>query len=586
MPDPPRILQLARNLALIVSSAARYVGEDPVLFAVQGARRVPHALRAPVVRVIGWGTESSPRIRGAFARFLADDRVQAAEILATAPLPRTALARRLGAELAVNVGRPDAAPGGMETAHAVTRARAAWRIGDMEAAIAAASESRAGRPYRERLEAECTILRPGYRLAAPASTRRPSPSSPPNGHRALHLLINSLPHTRSGYAMRSHSVLQAQHSAGIAAEAVTRIGYPVTVGLPLAAATEVVEGVVYHRILPAHLPRTVESRMHRTLPAVMAVAEEFRPTVIHATTHYRNALVAEVVARALGIPWVYEVRGQLERTWVASLPAAERDAAAASRRFSLLRAKETEMMLAADHVVTLSESLLADIVQRGVPRERVSLVPNAVDDSALAFQLDSAEARTRVGLPRDGFWVGTVSSLVDYEGLDTLLDAVALLRRRGEDIRVALVGDGVSRPSLVAQAARLGLGDAAVLPGRVDREMAPVWHRALDVFVVPRRDLEVCRVVTPLKPIEAMAAGRPVVASDLPALAEIVHEPGTGVVTPAGDVTALAAAIASLRSNPSERLAYGERGRAFAMTRTWAANGALYRRIYERLEAT
>lgn len=584
MPDRPRILQLARNLALIVSSAARHAGEDPVLFAVQGARRVPHALRAPVVRVIGWGTESSPSIRGAFARFLADDRVQAAEILATAPLPRTALARRLGAELAVNVGRPDAAPGGMETAPAVTRARAAWRIGDMEAAIAAASESRAGRPYRERLEAECTILRPGYRLEAPARTGRPS--SPPDGHRALHLLINSLPHTRSGYAMRSHSVLQAQHSAGVAAEAVTRIGYPVTVGLPLAAATETVDGVVYHRILPTHLARTVEARMLQMLPAVMAVAEEFRPTVIHATTHYRNALVAEAVARALGIPWVYEVRGQLERTWVASLPAAEREAAAASRRFALLRAKETEMMLAADHVVTLSESLLADIVERGVPRERVSLVPNAVDDSALDFQLDSAEARTRVGLPRDGFWVGTVSSLVDYEGLDTLLDAVALLRRLGEDVRVALVGDGVSRPSLVARAEALGLGDAAVLPGRVDREMAPVWHRALDVFVVPRRDLEVCRVVTPLKPIEAMAAGRPVVASDLPALAEIVHEPGTGVVTPAGDVTALAAAIASLRSNPSERLAYGERGRAFAMTRTWAANGALYRRIYERLEAT
>jgi len=90
-----------------------------------------------------------------------------------------------------------------------------------------------------------------------------------------------------------------------------------------------------------------------------------------------------------------------------------------------------------------------------------------VDAALLDVRLDPAQARGRVNLPEEGFWVGTVSSLVDYEGLDALLDAVALLRAEGLDVRVALVGDGVSRSALETRAARLGLGQAAVLPGRV-----------------------------------------------------------------------------------------------------------------------
>jgi len=145
------------------------------------------------------------------------------------------------------------------------------------------------------------------------------------------------------------------------------------------------------------------------------------------------------------------------------------------------------------------------------------------------------------------------------------------------------VGDGVSRSALETRAARLGLGQAAVLPGRVGSQETALWHRALDVFVVPRRDLEVCRVVTPLKPMEAMAAGRPVIASDLPALAEVVRRPDTGVMVPPGDVNALAAAIRSLASDALARARYGERGRAFAATRTWAAHGQRYREVYESL---
>jgi len=578
-----RLTEMARNCLLLGRTALRHAVDDPMLLVVQSARRMPPRLRAPTARLIGLGTPGGPSIRAAFAQFVADLPHEATTLLASAAPPRTALGRRLAGELAVELGSAQSIPGGLAAAPPATQARWAWRRGDISDAITLTGDSATGLRYRARLVSERAMMQPGFRLSStghPECRERPPR---PSGPRALHVLTNSVPHTTSGYTIRSHAILRALLDQGVPVEAVTRIGYPVTVGRPLARTVDVVGGVRYRRILAAGAGSTPAERLEQMVRRTLGVAEVFHPTLLHTTTNYTNALVTEAVARALGLPWVYEVRGQLEKTWLASLPMPDREAAAQSERYTLLRAKETELMLAADHVVALSETLREDLLERGVPAGRIAVVPNAVDSSLVDFRLEPAQARASVGLPVEGFWVGTVSSLVDYEGLDALIDAVAELRREGLDVRVALVGDGVSRPALQARAARQGLGRAAVLPGRVASGEAPLWHRALDVFVVPRRDVDVCRAVTPLKPMEAMAAGRPVIATDLPALAEIVARPGTGVMVPPGDVTALAAAIRSLASDPVARATYGDRGREFAATRTWAAQGRLYGALYESL---
>ena len=283
------------------------------------------------------------------------------------------------------------------------------------------------------------------------------------------------------------------------------------------------------------------------------------------------------------MPWVYEVRGQLEKSWLARRPPEDQERAATSERYLLARARETEMALAADHVVTLSTALRDDLVAQGVPAERISLVPNAVDAGLLERAETPAAARAALGLPEDGFWVGSVSSIVDYEGFDVLLRAVALLRQEGLPVRCAIAGEGVARPGLRRLAERLGISEAVVLPGRVPRQEAVRWHQALDAFVVPRLDTEVCRTVTPLKPIEAMALGRPVVASDLPALAEVVVQPGSGLVAPAGDPHGLATELRRLAGDADLVARLGAGGQRFARTRTWAAQAKTYRAIYEGL---
>lgn len=579
------VLQTLRNVGILVVMLRRHAQDDPAQLAVQGMRRLPAQVRRPVARALGRAARTGAggaRPLQALGSYLAD-RPQDARTELRA-LPATTLAAsRVASELAVQLDLE--VPAGADPALA---ARSCWRRGDLTGAVdlLEAAPGRAARRQAARLASERATMQPGYvvplrsgRAVAARHTAAVNGASP----RALHLLTNSLPWTQSGYALRSHAILRAQSGLGIGVAAVTRLGYPVNVGLPWAAGSDVVDGVPYHRLLARRMSATPEGRLEQTVELMRFHVERFAPTVLHTTTHFPNALVAQAVAGAAGLPWVYEARGQLEKTWLASRPAGQRDEGAGSERFLLWHAKETEVAVAADHVVVLSEVMRADLVERGIAADRITVVPNAVDAGLLESVSTPQQGRRALGLPEEGRWVGTVSSLVDYEGLDVLLHAVRILRDQGLDVRCAIAGDGVSRPSLQQLVTTLGLAEVVVLPGRVSRADAARWHRALDVFVVPRRDTPVCRTVTPLKPIEAMAAGRPVVASDLPALAEIVAGPGSGLLVTPDDAGALAGRLHGLLEDEGlwQQLAAG--GREFAATRTWQAMAARYHHIYETL---
>ncbi|MCL2467945.1 MAG: glycosyltransferase family 4 protein [Micrococcales bacterium] len=560
---------IARHLTLAVRTSCALAAEDPALFAVQVARRLPRQVAAAPARVLRSGPPgSTAQIVGCW---LVGWRDEARAAVAT----RT---RRLGHVAAEVAAELDALE--PSRAHPPAAARAAWRRGDVHLAIATAPP---GSALRRRLGDELAMLTEDL-----PSARRPAvarPRSAPQQVTALHLLVNSLPTTTSGYALRSHAVLRAQRAAGIDALATTRLGYPVNIGLLTGRDLDVVDGVPYHRLVRWSSPRLPRERLDRQVLAAtdLAVRCGVRAGagLVHATTPFTNALVAQRVAATLGVPWVYEVRGLLEDTWAASFPTpAARCAAAGSQRHALARAREAQMAAAADHVVVLGATVRDSLVERGVREERITIIGNGVDEALLTRTTDPADARAQLGLDREGFWVGTVSSLVDYEGVDTLLEAVAALRSH-MDVRVAVVGDGVARPALVRRAASLGLD--VVMPGRVSPADAVTWYQALDVFVVPRRDTAVTRAVVPLKPMAAMALRRPVVASDLPALREIVGDVGAGLMVRPDDPPQLAQALATLADDRDRSAHLAQAGHRFAATRTWSSLALAYRELYERL---
>lgn len=576
-------MSLPNNIRLAANTALAHLADDPVVLALQISRRLPAKVVAPAARLIARLLPQSTAAPALLATYLSGDLAGLDAKLGNA-VERgiSGNPARLAADVALAAGRPAWADQLLPLAEGAKRlpataARRQWYDGDMAGAVdALAGQVGAAGRQRARLEGERRTFS-GWTPGLPAVAMDPVPG------RVLHLLTNSLPHTGSGYAQRSHSILLAQREAGREVLAVTRLGYPVQVGKVLAAGEDTVDGVRYRRLLPSRLARTPDARLQQEAQELLAVALEFRPEVLHTTTHFANGLVVGAVARALDIPWVYEVRGQLADTWAST----RGDDAKTSERYVSFQESEARVMADADAVVTLGAAMLEGIVAQSIPAEKVVLAPNAVGGDFLNEPGTPEAARTALGLDPALTYIGTVSSLVDYEGLDDLIDAFATLAPTHPSLRVLLVGGGTAAPALQAQAARLGLADKVIFTGRVPREQASMYHQALDIFVVPRKDLAVTRAVTPMKPFEALASARPVVASDLPALREIVHDGVNGALSPPDDPPGLARTLAKLLADTPMRRRLGSQGRQDVLdNRTWAANAQSYERKYQDISRT
>ncbi|UBH24160.1 glycosyltransferase [Micrococcus porci] len=585
-PRAPRVRRLAANAALTGRTVADHLLDDPVVLALQVSRRLPTGLRARVGGVLADVPARVAVPRGIGLAMLGrEEQLQAALVDADdAPGPRER-ARR--AEVLLAAGRdedaerlladvPADAPGAAEA-----RARLRWHRGDMTGAVLVLSpHGRQGR-LRARLAAERDSLL-GRPVCLSAEDRALAADYEPRPGHVLFVLTNSLPHTGSGYVQRSHSLLTAVRDAGWSVAAVTRLGWPVQTGVLAAEDVDRVDGVAYHRLLPAALAPGFGARLDQHAAALLRLVLRERPAVLHTTTHWVNAAVTAAVAEAVGIPWVYEVRGQLADTWAST----RGPQALMSERYRAFRTREAEAAARADGVVTLAETMRARLAEDGVDPEDVVLSPNAVGGAFLDAPGERAAARRALGLAPDAEYIGTVSSVVPYEGLDDLVRVVALLADRRPRLRLLVAGDGTALPGLAALAEQLGVRDRVDLLGRVERARAPLCHQALDVFCVPRRDTSVTRDVTPMKPLEAMASARPVLLSRLPALQELVAEGETGATVPASDPEAWAEAVEALLADPNAAAAMGDRARAWVLAeRTWAANARRYTELYARLGA-
>lgn len=575
--NPVSSARYARNALaktpLMTQTIGRMLAEDPVLFSVQFSRRLPKKLRSAVAKLAL--ERGRPSATQAFLAFISDHPEAARAALESLECQGKTPGKVTG-ELRVQLAMPspDAGP-------SATRARDAWASGDLSGALSAADGS-----LHRRFMGEARVHSPRFLIRVPDASlseyARPNGGEGEGDVRVFHFLTNSLPWTRSGYTFRSQAILEAQRKAGIEVRAATRLAYPTLIGRPWADEVDVVNGIVYERLEPQYLPLAVDQRLALQAKMLARAAAEFAPDVLQTTTNFHNALTVEAVARALGKPWVYEMRGNMEQSWIARQPANRRDELLESPRYLMMRARETQMARRADHVIVLSQLQAADMVARGVNPEKISVVPNSVDAKLLEVPRDPEAARDRLDLPQ-GFWVGTVTAVVDYEGLPVLLESVARLRERGLPAFCAIVGDGVALPGLIKQAEDLGISEYVRFPGRLPQADAQRWYEALDVFVIPRRDTEVTRSVTPIKGLQAMALGVPLVVSDLPALREVNAMDGQGLAVPPEDAAALSVALGALYRSPNTLNEMSVAGRKAAATKTWDAAAKTYREVYEGL---
>lgn len=394
--------------------------------------------------------------------------------------------------------------------------------------------------------------------------------------RTLHVLDHSIP-LHSGYTFRTAALLREQRALGWETFHITSPKQGET-----SAAVEDVDGLRFYRTPAAtgalaNLPIGRQlGLMKQTEKRLEEVAREVHPDIIHAHSPVLNALPAIRVARKLGIPAVYEIRAFWEDAAVDHGTTTE-----GSLRYRATRKLETRAIQQADHIFTICEGLRADILTRGIPADKVTVIPNAVDIAS--FNLASPpdpRLLDKWGLTGKTV-IGFVGSFYAYEGIDLLLEALPAITQRRPDIRVLLVGGGPQEAELRQQAEKLGLEDAVVFAGRVPHQEVSRYYDLIDILAYPRHPIRLTELVTPLKPLEAMAQGKLFVASDVGGHRELVEHNKTGILFKAGDRQRLAEAIVELLNDRQCWPELKANGRQFVENvRNWHNSVANYRLPY------
>ncbi|MCB1916016.1 MAG: glycosyltransferase, exosortase A system-associated [Rhodocyclaceae bacterium] len=387
--------------------------------------------------------------------------------------------------------------------------------------------------------------------------------------RILHILDHSLP-LHSGYAFRTAAILREQRALGWQTFHLTSPKQGSGTSL-----SEECEGFCFYRT-PSDEGVGLLRQMRLTAARIDELVREISPDVLHAHSPVLNALPALWVARRHRLPLVYEMRASWEDAAVDHGSTTE-----GSARYRISRMLESFALRNADQVTTICEGLRQDIVVRGVRDSRVTVIPNAVDVADFAHGAPADESlRRELGL--DGRTVlGFVGSFYGYEGLHLLVEATARLAERRSDIHLLLVGGGVQQDALASQVDALGLGSRVTFTGRIPHAEIQRYYDLIDVLAYPRLPIRLTELVTPLKPLEAMAQGRMFVASDVGGHRELIRDGETGVLFRAGDTQALVDALDRLLESRAQWPAMQSRARAFVeQERTWANSVGRYRKVY------
>jgi glycogen(starch) synthase len=397
--------------------------------------------------------------------------------------------------------------------------------------------------------------------------------------RILHVLDHSIP-LHSGYTFRTLSILREQRALGWETFHLTSPKQG-----PTATAVEEVDGWRFARSPAASgalssLPIVRELALMKSLEnRLYEVARELRPDIIHAHSPLLNAFPAIRVARRLGIPVAYEIRAFWEDAAVDHGTTRE-----GSWRYRATRYLETRAIAQADHVFTICEGLRSDIVGRGIDSGKVTVIANAVDVAAFSLALPPDRGlQEKWGLAGKTV-IGFVGSFYAYEGLDLLLEALPQLIRFSPDVRLLLVGGGPQEANLRQQAENLGLRDHVIFTGRVAHGEVARYYELINILAYPRHRMRLTELVTPLKPLEAMAQGQLFVASDVGGHRELIEHNSNGILFKAGDRDSLTGALIDLLNNRQRWPELKANGRRFVENvRNWKNSIANYRDPYSRL---
>lgn len=347
----------------------------------------------------------------------------------------------------------------------------------------------------------------------------------------------------NGYTVRTADIANALVNKGVTVKALTRLGYPWDSGesnIDRTIQYSKFRGLQYvHRYDPYQLITGAHSRYIGAYAEYLEdVAKKKNISVIHAHSNYLNGLAAQKVCSVNGWLSVYEVRG----LWHLSR-ASQESGYLDSEHFKFCEHMEIKAALMCDQVVTLNAPLKAWMCERGVPAEKISIVPNGTrqPDTQISSR-NSSETPV----------IGYAGALTAYEGIDDTLKALAILKAKGQQVMFQIAGHGDHETVLRSLADRLGISDSVDFLGEISAKQMNQFYQQVDIVVLARKNLPVNQLVPPLKLVEALAHGKAVIISNLPPLTDIMGSETLGLITDPNNPQALSEAISVLIQSPDQ----------------------------------
>lgn len=441
-------------------------------------------------------------------------------------------------------------------------------------------------PTMKEVESLAQLKRsPSYQLSLlREEAKRPEVELVPVRRRICYVLHNSLPISSGGYATRSHGLAKGLVANGYEVICVTRPGFPWDVKEELApeavAKEEMIDGVRYMRVPePVSKGGSVVDYVNNAADVLEGLFAELKPELVLAASNHRIGLMAWKACARLGLPFIYEVRGWWELTRMSRDPDFVN-----TPTYAIQKRLEYAVANLADHVFTLTGPMKRELMAQGLPESKVTLLRNSCDPDDFRRVDKNAALAMELAIPEGVPVIGYIGTFVDYEGLEDLTAACGLLKQSNMEFRLLLVGNentsGSDRGPITGMiqeaAAKYGLEDWLIMPGRVPHDRVVDYYSLVDIAPFPRKPWPVCEMVSPMKPLEAMAMEKAVVASDVEALTEMIEDGVTGLLFRKGDIDSLSEKLRELAQSPELRMQLGAAARCWVeKDRTWKATAAL-----------
>ncbi len=400
--------------------------------------------------------------------------------------------------------------------------------------------------------------------------------------RILHVFDHSIP-LHDGYSFRSKAILDMQKKLGWETIHITSSKH--VLNSKLYELEETVDNLHFYRTLPYtgmlwKLPIINQLAVVKALKnRLEEIVIQIKPDIIHAHSPSLNGLGALKISKKLNIPLVYEVRAFWEDAAVDQGTSTD-----GGLRYKLTRNLETYVLKRVDAVTTICEGLRNDMIERGLPTQKITVIQNSVDPGKFIFNRPvNAELHQSLGLEGKNV-IGFIGSFYSFEGMTFLVEAMPELLKLDKNIRLLLVGGGEEDEKIKDLVAKLGLEKEVLITGRVPHNAVQDYYGLVDIFVYPRKSIRLTELVTPLKPLEAMAQGKLVVASDIGGHRELIMPGITGELFESGSKAQMIEKILQLFSNRAAWIGRKQKAREYVeKERNWKTTVPKYEAIYKSL---